>query len=77
MFFETLKADLLISDDIDFVNKERNKNPRIAFSIILIFLLYQARIISKTKTKFHMNRIFKARKWKENLIIETAKELMN
>ena len=77
IIFETLKADLLISDDIDFVNKERNENPRIAFSIILIFLLYQARIISKIKAKLHINKIFKARRWKENLIIETAKELMD
>ncbi len=77
IIFKILKADLLISDDIDFINKERTKNPRIAFSIILIFLLYQARIISKTKAKLHINRIFKSRKWKENLIIQTAKELLD
>lgn len=75
--FKRAKADLLVSDDIKFVRKEKVRNPRVAFSIILIFVLYRAGIISKRKAKSHMNKIFKTREWKINLIIQTAKELLS
>ncbi|MDI6856593.1 MAG: hypothetical protein QMD21_07430 [Candidatus Thermoplasmatota archaeon] len=71
-----LDASLLISDDIEFVSKEEEKDDRISFSTILIFILYKIGKISKAKAISAVDKIFEHREWKENLIYIIAKHLL-
>lgn len=57
-----MKADILISDDIEFVRKNRN-NEKISFSVVLFGILLEKKIITK-------------REWEENLIYLVAKNML-
>lgn len=70
-----LKADLLISDDIKFVRKNRS-NRKIAFSVILLGVLLEQNKITKEDFVKAVDRIFTKRKWDENLIYLTAKYII-
>lgn len=66
---------LLISDDIKFVKKEE-KEERISFSTILIFLLYKKGKIKKKKAIDAIDSIFDKREWSKNIIYIDARELL-
>ncbi len=66
---------LLISDDIKFVKKEE-KEERISFSTILIFLLYKKGKIKKKKAIDAIDSIFDKREWSKNIIYMAARELL-
>lgn len=70
--FEALKlleeknADILISDDIAFTKKQNDE--RIAFSVILLGILYERKIFDRGDFIEAINSIFRKRRWEENQI---------
>ena len=72
---EKMGADILISDDIKFVKKHRN-NEKISFSVVLLGILMERKIISKNDFLKAINAIFGKRKWEENLIYLVAKNML-
>ena len=70
-----LDADLLISDDIKFVMKNRG-NRKIAFSVILLGVLLEQNKITKSDFIKAVDSIFAKRNWDENLIYLTAKYII-
>ena len=69
------KADILVSDDIEFVKKNRN-NEKISFSVILFGILLEKGTISKKDFMNAVNNIFEKREWEENLIYLVAKNML-
>ena len=69
------KADILISDDIEFVKKHR-KNEKISFSVILFGILLERKVITKKEFINAVNVMFEKREWEENLIYLVAKHLL-
>ncbi len=67
-----LDADILISDDIKFVMKNRD-NKKIAFSVILLGVLLEQNKITKQDFVKAVDLIFTKRNWNENLIYLAAK----
>lgn len=72
---ENMGADILISDDIRFVKKHRN-NEKISFSVVLLGILMERKIISKNDFLRAVNAMFGKRKWEENLIYLVAKNML-
>lgn len=70
-----LKADILITDDIDFVKKHIS-NEKINFSVILFAILLQRKIITKDDFTDAINNLFEKREWNENLIYLVAKNIL-
>ena len=70
-----LDADLLISDDIKFVMKNKG-NRKIAFSVILLGVLLEQNKITKADFIKAVDSIFAKRNWDENLIYLTAKYIL-
>lgn len=70
-----INADILISDDIEFVRKNRN-NEKISFSVILFGILLEKNIITKKDFLKAVNRMFEKREWEENLIYLVAKNIL-
>lgn len=70
-----LNADLLISDDIKFVMKNKD-NEKIAFSVILLGILLERNRITKEGFVKAVDRIFTKRNWDENLIYLAAKYIV-
>lgn len=73
---EKTKADILISDDIEFVKKNRN-NEKISFSVVLFGILLEKNIISRKDFLKAVNSMFEKRKWEENLIYLVAKNMLD
>lgn len=69
------KADILISDDIDFVKKHRS-NEKISFSVVLFGVLLERNIITKKNFLNAVNKMFEKREWEENLIYLVAKNML-
>lgn len=69
------KADILISDDIEFVKKHRT-NEKISFSVILFGILLERKVITKKEFINAVNVMFEKREWEENLIYLVAKNLL-
>ncbi len=70
-----VKADILISDDIEFVKKHR-ANEKISFSVILLGILLEKKIITKRDFINAINSMFEKREWDENLIYLVAKNIL-
>lgn len=70
-----IKADLLISDDIQFVKKHKN-NEKISFSIILFGILLEKNILTKKDFLNAVNSMFEKREWEENLIYLVARNIL-
>ncbi len=70
-----LDADILISDDIKFVMKNKN-NRKVAFSVILLGVLLEQNKITKEDFVKGVDRIFAKRNWDENLIYLAAKYII-
>jgi predicted nucleic acid-binding protein len=70
-----INADILVSDDIVFVKKQRN-NEKISFSVVLFGILLEKRIITKEDFLRAIDKMFEKRKWNENLIYLVAKEIV-
>lgn len=70
-----IKADILISDDIRFVKKHKN-NEKISFSVVLLGILLERKIVSKNDFLNAVNAMFGKRKWEENLIYLVAKNMI-
>ncbi len=70
-----IKADVLISDDIEFVKRNRN-NEKISFSVVLFGILLEKNIITKKDFMNAVNSMFKKREWDENLIYLVAKSML-
>jgi predicted nucleic acid-binding protein len=68
-------ADILVSDDIAFVKKQRN-NEKISFSVVLFGILLEKKIITKEDFLKAVDKMFEKRKWDENLIYLVAKEII-
>lgn len=69
------KADILVSDDIEFVKKNRN-NEKISFSVVLFGILLEKNIITKKDFLKAVNMMFEKREWEENLIYLVAKSML-
>lgn len=72
---EKTKADILISDDIQFVKKNRH-NEKISFSVVLFGILLEKKIITKKDFLNAVNSMFEKREWDENLIYLVAKNIL-
>lgn len=73
---KTLNADLLISDDIEFVRKNKSDDDRINFSTIVIFILYNKEEITKEEALRAIDKIFEKREWGENLIYIKGRQMI-
>ncbi len=69
------KADLLISDDIEFVKKHK-QNEKVSFSIVLFGILLERKIITKRDFLSAVETMFKNREWEENMIYLVAKNML-
>lgn len=77
--FKKLGADLLVSDDIQFVkavDEGGASSGRIVFSTPLIALLFRRGIISKQEASSAFDAILTKRSWPENLIYIAGKEAL-
>lgn len=72
---EETKADILVSDDIQFVKKNKN-NKKISFSVVLFGILLEKKIITKKDFLNAVTRMFEKREWEENLIYLVAKNIL-
>ncbi len=70
-----LDADILISDDIEFVKKNKD-NEKISFSVILPGILLEKNVITKEDFIIAINNMFQKRGWNENLIYLVAKNIL-
>lgn len=70
-----MKADILISDDIEFV-KKNSSNEKISFSVVLFGILLEKKIITRKDFLNAVNRMFEKREWEENLIYLVAKNML-
>lgn len=68
-------ADILVSDDIEFVKKHRD-NEKISFSVVLFGILLEKKVITKENFLRAVDKMFEKRKWEENLIYLVAKEMV-
>ena len=70
-----LNADILISDDIEFVKKHKT-NEKISFSVILPGILMEKNLITKGEFITAIDGMFQKRGWTENLIYLVAKNIL-
>lgn len=75
---DKLNADLVLMDDIQARNKfQKQCNSPIRFSPFIIFLLYERNMLTYNEGWSAIEKMKTKREWKENLIIEYAKQLFD
>ena len=71
-----LKAEAIVMDDIQYMKKlEKKTNIPIWFSSFIIYSLFEQKLITYREGWSSIENMKTKRKWKENLIIDSAKIL--